>query len=63
MFDDDARPPAAAPVEIGADLSSLSIEELKDRVELLRAEIGRIEAELAAKDSSRNAAESLFSWR
>lgn len=60
MFDDD-RPAKPMTHEIGADLSALSIAELKERIVLLRAEIERIEAELASKDSSRSAAESLFS--
>jgi uncharacterized small protein (DUF1192 family) len=38
----------------------LSIGELTERIELLRAEIARIEAELKAKDSTRSAAEDLF---
>jgi uncharacterized small protein (DUF1192 family) len=60
MFDDD-RPAKPLIHEIGADLSTLSIAELRERIALLRAEMERIEAELATKDTSRNAAESLFS--
>lgn len=63
MFDDDARLPRPASHEIGAELSALSIAELEERIELLRDEIARIEAELQAKGSTRDAAESLFNRR
>lgn len=61
MFLDDDLPKKPKAHEIGMDLSSLSIEELKDRIELLRAEIARLEADIAAKGSTRSAAESVFS--
>lgn len=61
MFDDDVRSTMPAVHQIGADLSTLSIEELRERIALLQGEIERLESELASKDSSRNAAESLFS--
>jgi len=59
MFDDD-RPVKKVSHEIGADLSTLSVDELNARIALLREEIGRIEAEVASKSSSRSSAESLF---
>lgn len=59
MFDDDAPAPSAL-YQIGADLSSLSIDELRERIDMLRDEITRIEGELSTKGSSRDAAESLF---
>ena len=46
--------------EIGCDLSNYSIEELKELAETLANEISRIEVEIAAKESSRNAADSVF---
>lgn len=46
--------------EIGQDLSLLSVDELRERIILLRAEIGRLEAELEAKGATKNAAEALF---
>lgn len=46
--------------EIGCDLSNHSIEELKELAEALGSEISRIEAEIAAKESSRDAADSVF---
>ena len=42
------------------DLDPLSIEELKERVETLRAEIARVEAHMAAATKHRSAAEELF---
>lgn len=48
------------PHEIGQDLSLLSVADLDERIVLLRAEITRIEAELAAKGSTKQAAEALF---
>lgn len=59
-FIDDDRPQKKVAHEIGTDLSMLSVDELKARVELLKAEIGRIEAEAARKTSDRAAAEKLF---
>ncbi len=59
-FIDDDRPQKKVTHEIGADLSTLSVDELRARVELLKAEIVRLEAEAASKTSTRSAAESLF---
>jgi len=41
-------------------LDPLSIEELKERVELLKAEIGRVEAHMQRAQTHRSAAEELF---
>lgn len=59
IFDDE---PEKKPVshEVGSDLSLLSVDELKERIELLGEEILRLEAEMTAKQSSKTAAESLF---
>lgn len=46
--------------EIGQDLSLLSVDELRERIGQLQAEIGRLEGELQAKGSTRQAAEALF---
>lgn len=46
--------------EVGSDLSLLSVDELSERIELLREEILRLEAEMTAKQSSKTEAESLF---
>lgn len=60
LFDEEPpRKPGTAHT-IGEDLSRLSEDELATRIGLLRAEISRIEAALAAKKASRNAAASFF---
>ncbi len=46
--------------EIGQDLSMISVDELGQRIELLRAEIVRLEEEAAEKSKSRTAADALF---
>ncbi len=58
-FDDEA-PKKKLVHEIGEDLSKLSIEELGERIEVLKAEISRIEAALNAKRASADAAETFF---
>ncbi len=57
---DEPRRPTKPEITLGEDLSLMSVAELRARVEALKAEIARIESELRAKDSSRNAAESVF---
>ena len=42
------------------DLDPLSIDELKERVELLKAEIARVEAHVQRAQTHRSAAEDLF---
>ena len=54
-----ARKPMPALV-IGEDLGLLSVEELRERIGLLTAEIARLEAAIAAKQSSRAAADAVF---
>lgn len=59
LFDEPVKKPA--PVhEIGQDLALLSVDELAKRVAALKAEIARLEAEIAAKGSTKAAAEALF---
>lgn len=59
IMEDEARKPKRTH-EIGQDISTLSVAELQHRIGLLRDEIARLEAELAAKGSTRAAAEALF---
>ncbi len=59
LFDDPPRKPAQ-PHEIGQDLALLSVDELTRRIALLKAEIARLEADIAAKSSTKAAAEALF---
>ena len=42
------------------DLSTLSVADLKERIDALAAEIERCEQAIAARDSTRSAAEKLF---
>ena len=46
--------------EIGEDLYGISVEELKERVSVLKSEIDRIERELTKKQSDLSDAEQLF---
>jgi uncharacterized small protein (DUF1192 family) len=62
MIDDEEGRPKQQEIAIGGDLSKLSVEELEARIDLLKAEIARIEADLAAKRSSRAAADSVFKF-
>lgn len=48
--------------EVGAPLDALSIEELTDRIALLREEIVRLEAAIAFKSKSRSAADAVFKF-
>ena len=59
-FMDDDRPKPPEPHRVGEDLSSLSEAELAERINLLKAEIERIEAALKAKRASRDAAAAHF---
>ena len=59
IFDDEPIRRTSAH-EIGQDLSLLSVADLAERIEALKAEIARLEAEMAAKGSTRSAAEAFF---
>ncbi|MDQ0321796.1 uncharacterized small protein (DUF1192 family) [Pararhizobium capsulatum DSM 1112] len=59
LFDDEV--PKKKPVhEIGSDLSQLSVDELNNRISLLKEEIERLEAARSEKSASKSAAESFF---
>lgn len=60
IFDEEPAKKKKVAHEIGEDLSKLSLDELAARVELLKAEIERIEAAAAAKRASATAAQSFF---
>ena len=59
-IDDDDKPRKKITHEIGQDLSLLSVEELNERVALLSAEIERLQAAVAKKRASKDAANSVF---
>ncbi|MEX0591043.1 MAG: DUF1192 domain-containing protein [Xanthobacteraceae bacterium] len=59
MDEEPVRPKKKAH-ELGEELSLLSVEELKERVLTLKAEIERLEAAIRAKEATRNAADTFF---
>ena len=59
-IEDDDRPRKKVTHEIGQDLSLLSVEELNERIALLSAEIERLQAAVARKRASKDAANSVF---
>jgi uncharacterized small protein (DUF1192 family) len=59
-MEEDDRPKKRRVHEIGQDLALLSVEELRERITLLRDEIARLEAAAANKRASRNAADQFF---
>jgi uncharacterized small protein (DUF1192 family) len=57
----DEEPPKKKKAhELGEDLATLSVDELGARIEILRAEIARLEQALAAKHASAGVAASFF---
>ena len=59
-IDEEDRPKKKIAHEIGQDLTLLSVAELRERIELLKSEIARIEADIKGKQASRSAAENFF---
>jgi uncharacterized small protein (DUF1192 family) len=59
-IDEDDKPKKKIAHEIGQDLTLLSVDELAARVQLMRDEIGRLEADMAKKRVSRAAADQFF---
>ena len=60
MIEDDDRPKKKITHDIGQELALLSVKELEERIALLKAEIARLEASIAGKQSSRNVADQFF---
>ena len=60
MFDEDLTPKKKLAHEIGQDLTVLSVEELAERIELLRQEIARLDEAMAKKRASLAAADQFF---
>ncbi|GJD59477.1 DUF1192 domain-containing protein [Methylobacterium dankookense] len=60
MRDDDDRPRKATAHEIGQRLDTLSVEDLAERIALLRQEIERLEAARQAKVAALGAADAFF---
>jgi uncharacterized small protein (DUF1192 family) len=59
-IDEDDKPKKKVVHDIGQDLTLLSVEELGARVQLLRDEISRLEADMTQKRASRAAADKFF---
>jgi uncharacterized small protein (DUF1192 family) len=59
-IDEDDRPKKKIAHEIGQDLTLLSVAELNARIELMREEITRLEADIKNKQVSRSAADQFF---
>ena len=59
-IEDEDRPAKKVAHEIGQDLALLSVEELNDRITLLKTEIGRLEGAVAGKKASRDVASKFF---
>jgi uncharacterized small protein (DUF1192 family) len=59
-IDEDDRPKKKIVHEIGQDLTLLSVGELTERVQLLKDEIARLEANMASKQASKSAADLFF---
>jgi uncharacterized small protein (DUF1192 family) len=59
-LDEDDRPKKKLAHEIGQDLTLLSVEELGERVQLLKDEIARLEADMNRKRASRSTADQFF---
>ncbi|MSO76273.1 MAG: DUF1192 domain-containing protein [Alphaproteobacteria bacterium] len=62
MIADEDKAGGPRPIwpELGGDLARLSIRDLTDYVAALEAEIGRVRADLAAKQGAIGGAEALF---
>jgi uncharacterized small protein (DUF1192 family) len=59
-IDDDDRPKKKIVHEIGQELALLSVRELEERIEILREEIARLQADIGRKSASRSAADLFF---
>ena len=59
-FDDEDRPKKKIQHEIGQDLSTLSIVEIDERIEVLEREIERLREARGRKEASKDAASAFF---
>jgi uncharacterized small protein (DUF1192 family) len=59
-IDPDELPKKKITHELGQDLALLSIGELTERINLLKEEIARLEAEMTRKRASKSAADTFF---
>jgi uncharacterized small protein (DUF1192 family) len=59
-IEDDDKPRKKVAHEIGQDLSLLSVEELNERIALLKSEIERLQEAATKKRASKDAANNFF---
>jgi uncharacterized small protein (DUF1192 family) len=59
-IEDDDKPRKKVSHEIGQDLSLLSVEELGERIALMTSDVERLQAAVAKKQASKDAANSFF---
>lgn len=59
MFDDDTTKKPRGH-EVGMPIETMSVEELQDRISMLKAEIVRLEQAITARNKTKSEAESLF---
>jgi uncharacterized small protein (DUF1192 family) len=59
-IEDDDKPKTKTGHEIGQDLSLLSVEDIAERMVLLKAEIARLDTALTMKRATRDAADRIF---
>lgn len=60
LFTDDDRLKKPSLHEIGQDLALLSLKDIDERIEVLQAEIARLEAARSSKDATKAAADAFF---
>lgn len=60
MFEDEPSDKPASSIIPGEDLSSLSVAELRERVDALESELTRARAMIETKQAGKSAAEALF---
>ena len=60
MMEDDDTPKKISGHEIGEDLATLSIEELQERIELLKSEIERLAQAISNQRASADVAATFF---
>jgi uncharacterized small protein (DUF1192 family) len=59
-IDEDDRPKKKIVHEIGQELTLLSVEELRVRIQLLHDEINRLDEDIRSKQASRASADKVF---
>jgi len=59
MFDDEVRKVPKGH-EVGMPIDSMSVDELQERIAMLRAEILRLETAVSARQQTRAVADSIF---